>query len=65
MVQKAGEDELRAWRAGCLERGLSGSERGGWKRAVFKNGTSLAAYAIPLSYLSSRTIATFTFSYHF
>lgn len=43
-VREAGEDELRAWRAGCLERGLSGSEGGGWKRAQKSN--ALAAYLI-------------------
>jgi len=41
-VQEAGEDELRAWRAGCLETCLSGSEGGGWKRA--RKSNALAAY---------------------
>jgi hypothetical protein len=43
-VQEAGEDELRAWRAGCLETCLSGSEGGGWKRA--RKSNALAAYLI-------------------
>jgi hypothetical protein len=55
-VQEAGDDELRAWRAGCIERCLSGSGRLEKNRAEIlpeysgkskaKHDTSLAAYAI-------------------
>ncbi len=29
-----GEDEVQTWRAGCIERCPSGSERGSWKRPL-------------------------------
>src|SRR5690348_10085833 len=58
--QQSRQTRFQAWRAGCDESRLSGSGRGGWKRAIRgyhqktsigdswqvygMNGTSLAAY---------------------
>lgn len=44
--QKPSEDEVQTWRAGCIERCLSGSERGSWKRGLMVHVRSRANYLL-------------------